>query len=225
MKTLSAEPLNNKELIFLEEILIKYGNDDSILSVSELDGFLTNIISGPDTIQPSQWLPIIWGGHSNEPEWETEQEFKKFMELLFQHMNSIARLLMDAPELFEALFLFIEVDGKEIPIVEDWCIGYTRGLAEFDWPLNDDEIRLLCTAIAANCSDEMHEHMENHTADDMQEHINIINHAAVYIHQYWLKKRTPMPALKESIRKTQKIGRNEPCHCGSGKKYKHCCLH
>ena len=21
------------------------------------------------------------------------------------------------------------------------------------------------------------------------------------------------------------IGRNEPCHCGSGSKYKHCCLH
>lgn len=21
------------------------------------------------------------------------------------------------------------------------------------------------------------------------------------------------------------IGRNEPCHCGSGKKFKHCCLH
>jgi preprotein translocase subunit SecA len=25
-------------------------------------------------------------------------------------------------------------------------------------------------------------------------------------------------------RKTQKIGRNDPCPCGSGKKYKHCCL-
>ncbi|MFV1985613.1 MAG: SEC-C metal-binding domain-containing protein, partial [Thiohalomonadales bacterium] len=22
-----------------------------------------------------------------------------------------------------------------------------------------------------------------------------------------------------------KVGRNEPCHCGSGKKYKKCCLH
>ncbi|HOX43305.1 MAG TPA: SEC-C metal-binding domain-containing protein [Myxococcota bacterium] len=22
-----------------------------------------------------------------------------------------------------------------------------------------------------------------------------------------------------------KLGRNEPCPCGSGKKYKHCCLH
>ncbi len=26
-----------------------------------------------------------------------------------------------------------------------------------------------------------------------------------------------------NIRKEKKIGRNEPCPCGSGKKYKHCC--
>lgn len=26
-----------------------------------------------------------------------------------------------------------------------------------------------------------------------------------------------------TIRKDKKIGRNEPCPCGSGKKYKHCC--
>jgi preprotein translocase subunit SecA len=26
-----------------------------------------------------------------------------------------------------------------------------------------------------------------------------------------------------SIRKTEKIGRNDPCPCGSGKKYKKCC--
>jgi len=25
------------------------------------------------------------------------------------------------------------------------------------------------------------------------------------------------------IRETPKIGRNEPCPCGSGKKHKHCC--
>jgi hypothetical protein len=24
--------------------------------------------------------------------------------------------------------------------------------------------------------------------------------------------------------RAQRPGRNEPCHCGSGKKYKHCCL-
>lgn len=28
---------------------------------------------------------------------------------------------------------------------------------------------------------------------------------------------------KQQVRKFAKIGRNDPCPCGSGKKYKHCC--
>ena len=28
---------------------------------------------------------------------------------------------------------------------------------------------------------------------------------------------------REPLRKTQRVGRNDPCPCGSGKKYKHCC--
>ena len=28
-----------------------------------------------------------------------------------------------------------------------------------------------------------------------------------------------------TIVKGRKVGRNEPCPCGSGKKYKHCCYH
>ncbi|MBA7557648.1 hypothetical protein ES705_50412 [subsurface metagenome] len=29
---------------------------------------------------------------------------------------------------------------------------------------------------------------------------------------------------EKSIKTVKKIGRNDPCPCGSGKKYKHCCL-
>lgn len=32
------------------------------------------------------------------------------------------------------------------------------------------------------------------------------------------------PALQSVVREGKKIGRNEPCPCGSGKKYKKCCL-
>jgi len=32
------------------------------------------------------------------------------------------------------------------------------------------------------------------------------------------------PALERIVREGKKIGRNEPCPCGSGKKYKKCCL-
>ena len=28
---------------------------------------------------------------------------------------------------------------------------------------------------------------------------------------------------QSKMQKEQKVGRNEPCPCGSGKKYKHCC--
>ena len=31
-------------------------------------------------------------------------------------------------------------------------------------------------------------------------------------------------ADEERASGTKRPGRNEPCHCGSGKKYKHCCL-
>jgi preprotein translocase subunit SecA len=35
---------------------------------------------------------------------------------------------------------------------------------------------------------------------------------------------TVVPEHSSSIPKKRKVGRNEPCPCGSGKKYKKCCL-
>lgn len=36
-------------------------------------------------------------------------------------------------------------------------------------------------------------------------------------------KKKPSQILTSFITPTKKVGRNEPCPCGSGKKYKHCC--
>ena len=36
--------------------------------------------------------------------------------------------------------------------------------------------------------------------------------------------RRPGAAVGASVPGTQKVGRNDPCPCGSGKKYKHCCM-
>ncbi|MSP00047.1 MAG: hypothetical protein EXR07_03195 [Acetobacteraceae bacterium] len=38
----------------------------------------------------------------------------------------------------------------------------------------------------------------------------------------WDDPIASMPS--EPVRSASKIGRNEPCPCGSGKKYKKCCL-
>lgn len=41
-----------------------------------------------------------------------------------------------------------------------------------------------------------------------------------------IKNRKPHQLIGTvvSVSKEKKIGRNEPCHCGSGKKFKKCCI-
>lgn len=39
----------------------------------------------------------------------------------------------------------------------------------------------------------------------------------------WFYHDGKMPELKQVRRDTPKVGRNDPCPCGSGKKYKKCC--
>ena len=36
---------------------------------------------------------------------------------------------------------------------------------------------------------------------------------------------TNTPVKKQPVRKEKKVGPNDPCPCGSGKKYKKCCMH
>lgn len=61
MKLTKSGPLTDREIDWLEEVLLKYGNDDSVLCFSELDGFLTAIVSGPNTISPNT-APVLSGG-------------------------------------------------------------------------------------------------------------------------------------------------------------------
>ncbi len=43
--------------------------------------------------------------------------------------------------------------------------------------------------------------------------------SAVALYRFWQAKRPPATIRREG----DKIGRNDPCPCGSGKKYKQCC--
>ena len=39
-----------------------------------------------------------------------------------------------------------------------------------------------------------------------------------------IKQMVRRPTKQQTIRKPPRVGRNEPCPCGSGKKFKRCCL-
>lgn len=65
--------------------------------------------------------------------------------------------------------------------------------------------------------------------DDLDEMLGLISEYHDTMPQWVLKGHTPDEAAnilpQTVVRRTgRKIGRNEPCPCGSGKKYKNCCL-
>jgi uncharacterized protein len=92
------QPLDDSEIAWLEEFPLDRiddateGRNEGILDISELDGFLTAVVSGPVTVLPSQWIPQVWG--DCEPVWEREQYVQKVMTLLMRQMNAIAVMRM-----------------------------------------------------------------------------------------------------------------------------------
>ena len=47
--------------------------------------------------------------------------------------------------------------------------------------------------------------------------------AAYDLREYWRDVQFEQVRVKEPIRREPKVGRNDPCPCGSGKKFKQCC--
>lgn len=215
---MNSDPLNESELEFVNDILMKYGNDDSILDVSELDGFLTALVSGPDVILLSRWFPEVWGGAGNQPEWEDEAEIQQFMGLLMQHMNNNAAMLTQYPDDFEALFNIRNHDEDAATIVEEWCFGYMRGLTLAEWPDLPENMEACLKAISLHGMEETFDELARLSIEERQQTVTEIEPAARKLHKYWLLERT------KPVSVAKKNGRNDPCPCGSGKKYKQCCL-
>lgn len=57
--------------------------------------------------------------------------------------------------------------------------------------------------------------------DEKVEHHELARFGKIDGHWYFIDGSAPRP--KTVIRQNPKIGRNSPCPCGSGKKYKKCC--
>lgn len=228
------EYMSDEDLDYLEDFLLyridedadAEGKDEGILCLSELDGFLAAIVSGPTLIPPSQWLPAVWGDF--EPEFEAEEEAHKVIMLMMEMMNSTASTLMLSPEAFEPLFEVRVIEGKEYPIVDEWCEGFMRGvsLTQAIWYSAGLEMQILLTPIKAftESTDWMAHDLS--TEDEIANVRNAITPNVQAIHAYWLQNREHLkPAVSTVRRESARIGRNDPCPCGSGKKYKKCCLH
>ena len=224
------EPLDDEKLDRLDQFLLDHvdedadteGKDEGLLDTSELDGFLTAIVSGPTSILPSRWLPAVWGDF--EPVWESEKDFEEIFALMVRHMNVIAATLIEQPQDFEPIFQESTFEGKINTIVDEWCEGYVRGvaLAAEAWNAGGLPMDILLVPIRAFTSESDWRGHDLSTEVEIENVRNAIIPNVREIHAYWLARRDrPAPSQRAEPR----VGRNDPCPCGSGKKFKKCCLH
>jgi yecA family protein len=97
--------------------------DDS-MGLSDLDGFLTGIVVGPELILPSEWLPVIWGGE--EPVFQTEDEMRTVLGTIMGRYNEIVAGLDTDLDDFDPIFL----EGPEGEVIaSDWAGGFLDAVA------------------------------------------------------------------------------------------------
>lgn len=219
------------DLDFLDTMLAKYATDESLENFSSLHGFLTAIVSAPNMMLPSQWLAEIWGGEDLQPAWKNIDEAQRFMGVLFSIMNNISEELMQSPKTFSPVFM----GNSDAPDVSEWCFGYICAvdLDEDGWDALPDNLQDQLELID-NCGFVVETSLGKVSHQTMQKQADQVVDAALQLHAYWLKQRTPMrmpsitskPTSQPQPVVSQKVvGRNDPCPCGSGKKFKKCCLH
>ena len=235
------DPLSDAELDQLAERLESIKNDDA-LSLEGLDGLFCALIASPDRVAPSTYLPIILGSEQGSPEFFANlNEANSTVSLILRYWNSIIADLEKESVHPPCTF---DVEPGQVP-GRAWARGFMRGvaLAPEGWDElfeNEEEGDLFAIPLVAGEIDPEwpKEPVTKQLEDDVLMSL-AVGFARSY--RYFAEARREnadalyADALDDEefdeddynpetyIRPEPKVGRNEPCPCGSGKKYKKCC--
>ena len=221
------DPLSDKEFQELDEFLLSDRCADDGMTMDSLHGYLTAIAIGPEEILMEEWLPKVWGSAGKDgPQFKTPKEGDRIVGLIGRFMNEIAMTFEVAPKEFEPLFCEYEHEGKKLLDGEGWAWGFWEGicLREEQWvPIWESNLAEMITPIYLLGAEEIEEEEMALVADPVKRHkLAIEMEAAIpHIHRFWKPLRKS--AVVQVKHDAPKVGRNDPCPCGSGKKYKKCC--
>jgi uncharacterized protein len=229
---MKSEPLSDVDLDTLSGVLKKFGGKNA-MNVEQLDGFLTALTCCPISISPREYLPLIWGDEMiNEDAFAAQPILREVLALVARHKTAICSTLQSG-EVFTPLLLPDE-NGEYRG--NDWANGFMRGMnfCKSDWTaLLDDEdhggslVPILALAHEHDPDIEMRPYQQPISAERRENLIIGVAAGVMHIYKYF-QRPSPwdMSLVSESStyrRTLPKVGRNEPCPCGSGKKFKHCC--
>jgi uncharacterized protein len=200
IRPLQDGPLSNKEIEELDAFLPADDGLEDPMDFFTFDGFICAVLSAPNTVPPSEWLRWVWDQKdgSQEPEFASEKQAKRILSLLIGHANVLAFTLVHGPQHWEPLFYSHKTGGNGVPIVDEWCCGYVKGIAldaETWQPLIEarpDWFEVIQLYGTRSGWERLKYPVEGHpdSAARHQAFVDRIAPAARNIHAYWLTRRS-----------------------------------
>ena len=207
-------PLGRAELETLRQFLAA---TPRAMRLPQAHGFLTAIASAPTTLPPSAWQPRILG----EPEFQSIEQARSVMGLVMRLYNHIVTELSEGSTLGPP-------NPEDDEAISLWCAGYLEATRMDEAWWNDEygTALLFPFIVLAGEADLVGEEDDrgNIIEDPTPQLARCRETRAatvLKVNQYWTawRRRNLAPVARQA----PKIGRNEPCPCGSGRKFKKCC--
>ena len=226
------------EIAHLEQLLSNVEVMPNAMCVSELDGYVTSLLLCPEMIMPSEWLHEVWGV-DGEPTFDNMTQAQETMGAVMAHYNRVASSLANSAKPYEIVLEHDETDGT--PFWEFWISGFFQAmrLRPKAWQAyleaSDHEAKEAFVVMVSLIDLEAG---ESKLPKDLQEELEDLAATSipglVIKMNRWIKTQSPMfrsagfggmPAANQNSGPATltKVGRNDACPCGSGKKYKKCC--
>jgi uncharacterized protein len=223
----------------LRDFLAHPARPTGTLTYHELQGFLFTVVSAPELIRPSEWLPIIFNEH--DAGYATLEEANAILGQIMTLYNEINAAVLEKraalpgdchlrPQALDNL-----VDAA--PLAR-WARGFLTGhdwleeLWDVELPGDMDEelgavLMTLTFFSSRSLADAFHQEAAPKTTSFGAFAESILRLFPEALAEYAHFGRSVLagvgPTVAEPLRQTVNVGRNDPCPCGSGKKFKKCC--
>lgn len=232
------------ELDAFDDVCTRLGGFDARIDPEWADGYLTALAAGPRAVPLHEWLPRMAGDAFErafaDPVAVTgaQAALQARMQVLASHLD--AEDLLDVPD---ALRLQPRVSVWDQPAADEpdapalgarWATGFLDALHDFgeDWAhpadladgdgeARDEMLQQLRWLLAAPDDPAFKAHVQAHFNDGLATREDLVDAAcyAVQDLRLWWLDHAPRPATR---RVAPRPGRNDPCPCGSGLKFKKC---
>ena len=230
-------PLTDAEIESLDTRLAEIDPDES-MAVEELDGFFAALACCPEPIAREEWLPLVLGSTGRAAQAARgEGADASLIRLIERHRLAVATMLYEAQGF--APVLSRDEEGRVGG--DAWAIGCARGMAmrEQAWDAleQDDEVADVLEPVmrlVADANPQAIESDDDDEPDDDEPYAPIADdERETVIHDmldgvqdaydFFRAARERALAPVTVRRDSPKLGRNDPCSCGSGRKFKNCC--